>query len=68
MNDLVTQTKDTSLSGLFYAISFQIVGILIAFMASSVSYGFLLFADAAGHEFALSVPILATALFYNCLG
>jgi hypothetical protein len=56
------------LSGLFYAISFQIVGILIAFMASSVNYAFLLFADTAGHEFALSVPILATALFYNCLG
>ena len=68
MNDLVTQTKDTSLSGLYYAISFQIVGIIIAFMASSVNYAFLLFADTAGHEFALSVPILATALFYNCLG
>ena len=63
MNDLVTQTKDTSLSGLYYAISFQIVGIIIAFMASSVNYAFLLFADTAGHEFALSVPILATALF-----
>ena len=63
MNDLVTQTRDTSLSGLFYAISFQIVGIIISFMASSVNYAFLLFADTAGHEFALSVPILATALF-----
>jgi hypothetical protein len=63
MNDLVTQTRDTSLSGLFYAISFQIVGIIISFMASSVNYTFLLFADTAGHEFALSVPILATALF-----
>jgi hypothetical protein len=63
MNDLVTQTRDTSLSGLFYAMSFQIVGIIISFMASSVNYAFLLFADTAGHEFALSVPILATALF-----
>jgi hypothetical protein len=32
-------------------------------MASSVNYAFLLFAETAGHEFALSVPIIATALF-----
>ena len=63
MNNLVTQIKDPSLTGLFYAISFQIVGIIIAFMASSVNYAFLLFAETAGHEFALSVPIIATALF-----
>jgi len=44
-------------------ISFQIVGIAIAFMASSVNFAFLLFADTAGHEIALSVPIIATALF-----
>ena len=63
MNNLVTQIKDPSLTGLFYAISFQIAGIIIAFMASSVNYAFLLFAETAGHEFALSVPIIATALF-----
>tara|TARA_B110000977_G_C10637308_1_gene322636 strand:+ start:90 stop:464 length:375 start_codon:yes stop_codon:yes gene_type:complete len=63
MTDLVTQTKDPSLTGLFYAISFQIVGIAIAFMASSVNFAFLLFADTIGHEIALSIPIIATALF-----
>lgn len=63
MTDLATQIKDPSLTGLFYAISFQIVGIAIAFMASSVNYAFLLFADTGGHEIALSVPIIATALF-----
>ena len=63
MNDLLTQTKDPSLTGLFFAIGFQIAGIAIAFMASSVNYAFLLFADTAGHEIALSVPIIATALF-----
>jgi hypothetical protein len=63
MTDLNTQPKDLSLTGLFYAISFQIVGIGIAFLANSVNYAFLLFADTAGNEIALSVPIIATALF-----
>ena len=63
MTDIATQTKDPSLTGLFYAISFRIVGIAIAFTASSVNYAFLLFADTVGHEIALSVPIIATALF-----
>lgn len=63
MTDLLTHTKDSSLTGLFFAIGFQIMGIAIAFMASSVNYAFLLFADTAGHEIALSVPIIATALF-----
>ena len=54
---------DPSLNGLFHAISFQIVGIAIALIANSTNFAFLLFADTHGHEIALSVPILATALF-----
>ena len=54
---------DPSLNGLFHAISFQIVGIAIALMANSANFAFLLFADTHGHEIALCVPILATALF-----
>ena len=54
---------DPSLNGLFHAISFQIVGIAIALMANSANFAFLLFADTDGHEIALCVPILATALF-----
>ncbi len=54
---------DPSLNGLFHAISFQIVGIAIALIANSTNFAFLLFADTHGHEIALCVPILATALF-----
>ena len=54
---------DPSLSGLFHAISFQIVGIAIALMANSANFALLLFADTSGHEIALCVPIIATALF-----
>ena len=54
---------DPSLSGLFYAISFQIAGIAIALLANSVNFALLLFADTSGHEIALCVPIIATALF-----
>ena len=54
---------DTSFNGLFHAISFQLGGIAIAFLANSVNYGLILFADSNGHELALSVPIFATALF-----
>ena len=54
---------DPSLTGLFYAISFQIFGIAIAFMANSVNYAILLFSETNGQEIALSVPIIATALF-----
>ena len=54
---------DPSLNGLFHAISFQIVGIAIALMANGANFAFLLFADTQGHEIALCVPILATALF-----
>jgi len=54
---------DPSLNGLFHAISFQIVGIAIALIANSANFTFLLFADTYGHEIALCVPILATALF-----
>jgi hypothetical protein len=63
MADLKQHANDPSLIGLFLAISFQIVGIAIAFMANSVNYAFLLFADTNGHEVALSVPIIATSLF-----
>ena len=63
MAELESQTQDQSLTGLFNAIKFQIVGIAIAFMAGSVNYAFVLFADTKGHEIALSVPIVATALF-----
>ena len=55
--------KDPSLSGLFHAISFQIAGIAIALLANSVNFALLLFANTSGHEFALCVPIIATALF-----
>ena len=54
---------DPSLNGLFHAISFQIAGIAVALMANSANYAFILFADTNGHEIALCVPILATALF-----
>ena len=54
---------DPSLSGLFQAISFQIVGIAIALLANSANFALLLFADTSGHEIALCVPIIATALF-----
>ena len=63
MADLKRQANDPSLTGLFYAIGFQIAGIAIAFMANSVNYAFVLFADTNGHEAALSIPIIATALF-----
>ena len=68
MADLKQHANDPSLIGLFHAISFQIVGIAIAFMANSVNYAFLLFADTSGHEMALSVPIIATSLFTIFLG
>ena len=54
---------DPSLSCLFHAISFQIAGIAIALLANSVNFALLLFANTSGHEFALCVPIIATALF-----
>ena len=54
---------DPSLSGLFHAISFQIAGIAIALLAYSANFALLLFADTGGHEIALCVPIIATALF-----
>ena len=54
---------DPSLNGLFNAISFQIAGIAIALMANSANFALILFADTAGHEIALCVPIIATALF-----
>ena len=54
---------DPSLNGLFHAISFQIAGIAVALMANSANYAFILFANTNGHEIALCVPILATALF-----
>ena len=54
---------DPSLNGLFHAIFFQIAGIVVAFLANSANFAFILFADTSGHEIALSVPILATALF-----
>ena len=54
---------DPSLNGLFHAISFQIAGIAIALMANSANFALILFADTSGHEIALCVPILATALF-----
>ena len=63
MADLKRQANDPSLTGLFHAISFQIAGIAIAFMTNSVNYAFLLFADTSANELALSVPIIATALF-----
>lgn len=54
---------DPSLNGLFHAIFFQIAGIAVALMANSVNFALILFADTNGHEIALCVPILATALF-----
>ncbi len=54
---------DRGLSGLFHAISFQIAGIAIALIANSANFALLLFANTSGHEIALSVPIIATALF-----
>ena len=59
---LESQTN-SSLTGLFHAISFQIAGIALALMANSANFAFILFADTSGHEFALCVPIIATALF-----
>ncbi|MDC0136557.1 hypothetical protein OAI26_07935 [Sulfitobacter sp.] len=63
MSEEKPQEEDTSLTGLFNAIKFQLAGITIAFLAGSMNYAFVLFADTDGHEFALSIPILATALF-----
>ena len=54
---------DPSLNGIFHAISFQIAGIAIALMANSANFALILFADTKGHEIALCVPIIATALF-----
>tara|TARA_B100001175_G_C18941229_1_gene371444 strand:- start:59 stop:424 length:366 start_codon:yes stop_codon:yes gene_type:complete len=54
---------DPSLSGLFHAISFQIAGIAIALLANSANFALILFADTNGHQIALCVPIIATALF-----
>ena len=54
---------DPSISGLFRAISFQIAGIAIALMANSANFALLLFSNTSGHEIALCVPIIATALF-----
>ena len=54
---------DPSLNGLFHAIFFQILGIVVAIVANSANFAFILFADTSGHEIALSVPIFATALF-----
>ena len=55
--------NDPSLNGLFHAISFQIAGIAITLLANSANFALLLFANTSGHEIALSVPIIATALF-----
>lgn len=63
MSELNFQEEDQSLTGLFNAIRFQLAGIAIAFLASSVNYAIILFADTGGHEIALSGPIIATALF-----
>ena len=63
MPETTTQDQDRSVDGLFNAIKFQLAGIIIAFMASSVNYAFVLFANTEGHEVALSVPIIGTALF-----
>ena len=57
------KNPDPSLNGLFHAISFQIAGIAVALIANTANFGFILFADTSGHEIALCVPILATALF-----
>ena len=63
MSEFKSPEQKQSLLGLFNAIYFQIWGILITFMANSVNYTFVLFAETKGHEIALCVPILATALF-----
>lgn len=63
MTELKKQEYDPSLTGLYHAIGFQIAGIAVAFMANSVIYAFLLFADTHGHEVAMSVPVIATAIF-----
>ena len=55
--------SEPSLDGLFHAIFFQILGIAVALVANSANFAFILFADTNGHEIALSVPILATAVF-----
>ncbi len=55
--------SDVSIQGLFQAISFQLEGIKIALFANSVIYMLILFSNTNGHEIALSVPILATAVF-----
>ena len=54
---------DPSLNGLFHAIFFQIAGIVVALVANIANFAFILFANTSGHELALSVPILATAIF-----
>ena len=54
---------DPSLDGLFRAISFQIAGIAISLLANSANFALILFADTRGHEMALCVPIIATAIF-----
>ena len=54
---------DPSLNGLFHAISFQIAGIAVALIANSANFALILFADTNGHELALCIPIIATALF-----
>ena len=63
MSEFKSPEHKQSLIGLFNAIYFQIWGILITFMANSVNYTFVLFAETKGHEIALCIPILATALF-----
>lgn len=63
MPETTSQEQDQSVNGLFTAIKFQLAGIIIAFMASSVNYALVLFANTEGHEIAMSVPIIGTALF-----
>ena len=55
--------SDPSLNGLFHAIFFQLAGIAVALMANIANFAFILFADTSGHEIALCIPILATAVF-----
>ena len=50
MTKVKKQEYDPSLTGLYHAIGFQIAGIAVAFIANSVIYAFLLFADTHGHE------------------
>ena len=54
---------DPSLSGLYHSIFFQIAGIAVALFANSANFALILFADTNGHEIALCVQIIATALF-----